>query len=410
MAESPAAPSLLARQHVIDPEVCIRCNTCEATCPVGAVTHDERNYVVRFDVCNACGNCIAPCPTGAIDHWRQVLRAKPYTVAEQLSWDSLPPDEAVQVDGREPIPQEVLALSSAATAGQGGAVPAPRSAAHPLVNLYSIHNPAIATVTGNLRLTGEGASADVRHIVLDFGALGFPVLEGQTIGIVPPGRDAAGRAHHLRLYSVASPRDGERSGYNNLALTVKRVTEDHDGRPVPGVCSNYLCDLERGDSVQVTGPYGTSFLMPNHAGSSIMMICTGTGSAPMRAMTERRRRKREEAEGGELLLFFGARRPQELPYHGPLMKLDHRLIDVNLAYSRVPDQPRRYVQDLIRERAADVARLLADPECYVYVCGLKGMEQGVDQAFDTACRQYDLDWSRLRPQLLTAGRLHIETY
>ena len=37
-----------ALQHLIDPEVCIRCNTCEATCPVGAVTHDSRNYVVDF--------------------------------------------------------------------------------------------------------------------------------------------------------------------------------------------------------------------------------------------------------------------------------------------------------------------------------------------------------------------------
>ena len=36
----------LKKQHVIDPEVCIRCNTCEATCPVGAVTHNDVNYVV----------------------------------------------------------------------------------------------------------------------------------------------------------------------------------------------------------------------------------------------------------------------------------------------------------------------------------------------------------------------------
>jgi benzoyl-CoA 2,3-epoxidase subunit A len=41
--------------------------------------------------------------------------------------------------------------------------------------------------------------------------------------------------------------------------------------------------------VQVIGPFGTSFLMPNHPKSHIVMICTGTGSAPMRAMTEWRR-------------------------------------------------------------------------------------------------------------------------
>ncbi len=38
----------------------------------------------------------------------------------------------------------------------------------------------------------------------------FPVLEGQSIGIVPPGSDANGKPHVIRLYSVASPRDGEK--------------------------------------------------------------------------------------------------------------------------------------------------------------------------------------------------------
>ena len=56
------------RQHLIDPEICIRCNTCEATCPIDAITHDDRNYVVRADVCNGCMACVPPCPTGAIDN------------------------------------------------------------------------------------------------------------------------------------------------------------------------------------------------------------------------------------------------------------------------------------------------------------------------------------------------------
>ena len=85
----------------------------------------------------------------------------------------------------------------------------------------------------------------------------FPVLEGQSIGIVPPGIDADGRPHLPRQYSVASPRNGERPGYNNVSLTVKRVLEDHHGRPVRGVASNYLCDLKVGDNVEVTGPFGT---------------------------------------------------------------------------------------------------------------------------------------------------------
>ncbi len=399
-----------ARQHLIDPEVCIRCNTCEATCPYDAITHDSRNYVVKFEVCNACGDCISPCPTGAIDHWRDVPKASAYTLDDQLSWDSLPAPTEIDAVPASDVPSEVRQLTEIATAGTGGPAAPPWSASHPYVNLYSLAKPAIAKVAGNHRLTGDKASADIHHIVLDFGSTSFPVLEGQTIGIVPPGLDANGKPHHVRLYSVASPRDGERPRYNNVALTVKRVTEDHDGKPVVGLASNFLCDLKVGDQVKVVGPYGTSFLMPNHPRSSILMICTGTGSAPMRAMTERRRRRIALKEGGELTLFFGARASDELPYFGPLSKLPKEFIDVNFAFSRVPGQPKQYVQDVIRTRGETVARLLQDENCYIYICGLKGMESGVVEAFREVCRTHGLDWDALKPQLVAQSRLHIETY
>ena len=47
-----ASEAAVIRQHLIDPEICIRCNTCESTCPVGAITHDARNYVVDANICN----------------------------------------------------------------------------------------------------------------------------------------------------------------------------------------------------------------------------------------------------------------------------------------------------------------------------------------------------------------------
>ena len=210
------------------------------------------------------------------------------------------------------------------------------------MNLYNHKAPIVATVAGNYRLTPESKDSDVRHIVLDFGKVPFPVLEGQSIAVLPPGVLPDGRPHHARQYSVASPRNGERPGYNNLSLTVKRVVGEAGGGRGPvekdGVCSNYLCDLKKGDSVQVIGPFGTTFLMPNHPGSNLLMICTGTGSAPMRAMTEYRRRKRLAGATGKLMLFFGARTQEELPYFGPLMNLPKDFIDVNFAFSRAPGQ------------------------------------------------------------------------
>ena len=75
-----ASPATI-QQHLIDPEICIRCNTCEATCPVQAITHDSLNYVVDAEKCNLCMACISPCPTGSIDNWRTMPRLNAYTPA-----------------------------------------------------------------------------------------------------------------------------------------------------------------------------------------------------------------------------------------------------------------------------------------------------------------------------------------
>ena len=420
------------KQHLIDPEICIRCNTCEAICPVGAITHDSRNYVVDAEKCNLCMDCVSPCPTGSIDNWRNMPKVKAYSVAEQLSWDVLPgelSEDELQAAGAganadsavaaaqapAPVAKADPAQQGGFNSAQYGSNIAPWSAAHPYTNLYgpkAAEKTVTATVTGNVRVTEVGKDYDTHHIVLDFGAMPFPVLEGQSIGIIPPGQDERGKPHHARQYSIASPRNGERPGYNNLSLTIKRVLEDHQGKPVRGVGSNYMCDLKVGDKVQVIGPFGSSFLMPNHPKSHVVMICTGTGSAPMRAMTEWRRRLRASGkfEGGKLMLFFGARTKEELPYFGPLQSLPHDFIDINLAFSRTPGQPKKYVQDAMRERAADLAKLLADPNAYFYVCGLKAMEEGVVLALHDVAKAAGLDWDVVGAEMKKQGRLHLETY
>ena len=130
----------------------------------------------------------------------------------------------------------------------------------------------------------------------------------------------------------------------------------------------------------------------------------------MRAMTERRRRRRGKGEGGRLMLFFGARSNAELPYFGPLMNLPKDFMDINFAFSRTPGQPKRYVQDVMRERMADVAALLKDPNTYVYVCGVRGMETGVLEALRDAAISDGLAWDAVHAQLKQEGRLHLETY
>lgn len=388
------------KQHLIDPEICIRCYTCEMTCPVGAIEHDDNNVVVNAASCNFCMDCIPVCPTGSIDEWRVV--AEPYSLDEQYSWDELPPQEDLGADeaatGLEALDDTVAALLADAHKGAGGKAKAPASAAKPTINMYNLGKPAVAKLQGNFRLTDD-PSHDVRHIILDLGRLPFPVLEGQSVGIIPPGTDADGKAHLPRLYSVSSPRDGERPNYNNISLTVKRV----DG----GLCSNYICDLKKGAEVKVTGPFGATFLLPDDPKAKLLMICTGTGSAPMRGFTMRRQRT-GSSEAGSMTMFFGARAPKSLPYFGPLSKVPGKLLEQHLVYSR--DGEREYVQDRLIKEEEKVATLLADPLTHIYICGLRGMEEGVEHAFTNIAESMGEHWTSLRDTMREEGRYHVETY
>ncbi|MGZ5252402.1 MAG: benzoyl-CoA oxygenase, partial [Caldimonas sp.] len=77
---------------------------------------------------------------------------------------------------------------------------------------------------------------------------------------------------------------------------------------------------------------------------------------------------------------------------------------------RTPGQPKRYVQDLLHERAADLATLLGDSNSHFYVCGLKAMEEGVVLALRDVAVGAGLDWDAIAPALKREGRLHLETY
>lgn len=393
------------KQHLIDPEICIRCYTCEMTCPIGAIQHDDNNVVVDPDTCNFCMDCIPVCPTGSIDEWRVV--ETPYSLDQQYGFEELPEQEDIALDaeaeddGIEAHDDAVAALLAEAHKGAGGRAKAPASASKPTINLYNLGDPATAKVQGNYRLTDPESDSDVRHIILDLGALPFPVLEGQSIGVIAPGTDGAGNPHLPRLYSVSSPRDGERPGFNNVSLTVKREEN--------GLCSNYICDLEKDDDVQITGPFGSTFLLPSDPNAHLLMICTGTGSAPFRGFTMRRQREMPGLEGS-LTLVFGARTPRDLPYFGPLKKVPDRFMRKDFAFSRQEGAPKQYVQDRLRAQADTVAEMLKSDAAHIYICGLKAMEEGVEEAMRDIASAADIDWSTLRDQMRNDGRYHVETY
>jgi benzoyl-CoA 2,3-dioxygenase component A len=54
--------------------------------------------------------------------------------------------------------------------------------------------------------------------------------------------------------------------------------------------------------------------------------------------------------------------------------------------------------------------MLADPDAHIYVCGLRGMEQGVEEALGNITEAMGLQWSALRDAMREEGRYHSETY
>ena len=310
--------------------------------------------------------------------------AAAYSLEEQFGWQELPAAAARSRPSErrcsEAADDEAAQLIAEAHAGSGGKSVAPASAGKPKINLYNRSRPAVATVTGNFRLTAPDADNDVRHIILDFGDTSFPVLEGQSIGIIPPGGDAVRQAaSHPALFGRRAPRDGEKPK--------PTISRSPSSASRTGVCSNYVCDLKKGDKVQVTGPFGATFLMPDDPSANILMICTGTGSAPFRGFTERRRRAMRDAPG-RMMLFFGARRPEELPYFGPLQKVPDDVAAQTLrlfAHSRASRRPMcRTACGRPRRRSRPSS---TNDKTHIYLCGLKGMEGGVDQAFADICRE-----------------------
>ena len=282
------------------------------------------------------------------------------------------------------------------------------------LNLYRVSSPGIARVVASERLTPEGRD-EVRHIVLDLSGLEYRYLEGQSLGVLTPGVDAAGRPHKLRLYSIASARLGDDGRGQSAALCVKRVVyaDPLTGEPHRGVASNYLCDLRPGDPVAVTGPAGKVLLLPEVPTRPLILVATGTGIAPFRAFLRRIYRELPEWPG-TVYLFFGVRTEAEYLYRAELESLrDRPGFRLVTAFSReqaTADGRRMYVQDRMAEHIEPLWDLLARREGILYICGLKGMEDGIEAVVRARAAADGVSWPEFRDVLRREGRLLIETY
>ena len=291
------------------------------------------------------------------------------------------------------------------------------------VNTYRPKMPFVGTVKENYSLLKEGAIGRVNHITFDLSG-GDPFLryvEGQSVGIMPAGEDANGKPHKLRLYSIASTRHGDDFEGNSVSLCVRQLQYEKDGQTINGLCSTYLCDVKPGDKVKITGPVGKEMLLPEDENANIVMLATGTGIAPMRAYLRRmfepsEREKNKWNFKGKAWLFMGAPKSANLLYEEDLQGYLQNFPD-NFKYTKAISREqqntkggRMYIQDRVLESANELFNMIEDEKTHIYLCGLKGMEPGIDEAMTKAAEAKGLNWSELRPQLKKAGRWHVETY
>ena len=291
------------------------------------------------------------------------------------------------------------------------------------VNIYRPKTPFEGTVKGNYSLLKEGAIGRVNHITFDLKESDpfLNYVEGQSIGIMPSGEDANGKPHKLRLYSIASTRHGDDFEGNTVSLCVRQLQYEKDGQTINGVCSTYLCDIKPGDKVKITGPVGKEMLLPEEEDSNIVMLATGTGIAPMRAYLRRMFEATEKEKNkwnfkGKAWLFMGAPKSANLLYEEDLQRYLENYPD-NFKYTKAISREqqntnggRMYIQDRVLESANELFNMIEDEKTHIYLCGLKGMEPGIDEAMTKAAEEKGLNWSELRPQLKKAGRWHVETY
>jgi benzoyl-CoA 2,3-dioxygenase component A len=81
-----------------------------------------------------------------------------------------------------------------------------------------------------------------------------------------------------------------------------------------------------------------------------------------------------------------------------------------MVFSRIPGAPKEYVQDRLLVEAEEIAEMLGDARTHIYICGLRGMEDGVEKAFISIAESVGVSWAALRQTLREEGRYHIETY
>jgi ferredoxin--NADP+ reductase len=291
------------------------------------------------------------------------------------------------------------------------------------VNTYRPATPLTGKVISSDALVAEGGIGIVQHIKFDISGSDLKYVEGQSIGIIPPGIDKKGKPEKLRLYSIGSTRHGDDVDDGTVSLCVRELEYKNDaGETIKGVCSSFLCALKPGDEVKITGPTGKEMLLPPDEDANVIMFATGTGIAPMRAYLWRMFKDNERAANpdyafkGFAWLVFGVPTSPNILYKGELEEMQAKYPDnFRLTYAISREQKnteggRMYIQHRVAEHAVELWNMLKNPKTHTYICGLRGMEPGIEEALGAEAAKEGIVWKEYQRKMKKEERWHVETY
>ncbi|SDC76832.1 sulfite reductase subunit alpha [Belnapia rosea] len=206
-----------------------------------------------------------------------------------------------------------------------------------------------------------------------------------------------------RLYSIAS---SPLAAPGKVELCVGVIRAERRGRLRDGIASCHLAFRASPDQPLRAYIQPSHFRLPENPGTPVIMIGPGTGIAPFRAFLQHR-----AATGarGRNWLFFGDQRSATDFLFRPEIEAwreEGLLTTLSLAWSRDGVQ-KVYVQDRMREAAADLWRWLQDG-AHVYVCGdASRMAKDVDTALrQVAMQQGGMSADQARDWIVALARQH----
>ncbi len=270
-----------------------------------------------------------------------------------------------------------------------------------------------ARVLGSVRITPTTSDEEVRELLLEIDRAEFDYEVGQSIAVWAPGSTELGETHHVRMYSVADLPVPGPDGSRRITICVRRCTyvDEYSGERYPGVASNYLCDLDVGEEITISGPFGMPFPVPEEHDASLVLIGSGTGIAPFRVLVKHIYQNVPDWKG-RIWLLYGARSGLELLYMNDekddfTQYFDRETFEAFRALSPRPhwDDPIGW-ETALEDHLVDLWTMLREADTYVYVAGLEKTLGELDKTLARAAGSAER-WHRRKAELL-AGRRWLE--